>query len=116
MIDNKIIGTPLMGGPSYEMPKDHSVSMLMFGLQPDLMDYLKKDIIKFFENEKDLENCEYYLPNVLTDMINKKICKVRLIKTNSVWKGITYKTDLDELKKYINDEINKGVYPEDLYN
>ena len=116
MIDNKIIGTPLMGGPSYEMTKDHSVSMLMFGLQPDLMDYLKKDIIKFFENEKDLENCEYYLPNVLTDMINKKICKVRLIKTNSVWKGITYKTDLDELKKYINDEINKGVYPEDLYN
>ena len=37
----KIIGEPLSGGKIYEMSSDQSVSMLMFGLQPSLFDYIK---------------------------------------------------------------------------
>ena len=80
-----------------------------------MIDYLKKDIKRFFSNEQTLDS-EYYLPDVLTDMINNDICKIKLIPTNSTWKGITYKEDLDEFKNYIQSQVELGVYPEKLYD
>ena len=48
-------------------------------------------------------------------MISNKIIKIRLIPTKAVWKGVTYRADLEDLKKYIENEIEKGVYPNKLY-
>lgn len=115
IIDNQIVGTPLEGGETYFMEKDHSVSMLMFGIQKNMIDYLNEDIKLFFDEKKNLNDCEYLLPSVLTDMLNKNICKIKLIPTNSVWKGITYKEDLESFKKYIKEQIELGIYPKNLY-
>ena len=115
-INDKIICTPLNGGDDYEITSDQTVSMLMFGLQPSIFDYINKDIISFFENHKDnLDSCEYFLPDILTGMIKDKFAKIKLISTQAVWKGVTYREDLEELKDYINKEIENGVYPEKLY-
>ena len=114
--DDKIIGEPLSGGEIYEMNSDQSVSMLMFGLQPSLFEYIKEDIPKYFKkHESDLTTCEYLLPEVLGSMLEKNLIKIKLIPTRAVWKGVTYREDLEELKKYINEEIENGVYPEKLY-
>ena len=113
---NKVIGEPLEGGDSYEVELNHPVSMLMYGLMPKLIDFIKEDINNFFENNKeDLSSCEYYLPSLLNDYKNKYGIDLKLIKTKAVWKGITYKEDLDDLKEYIKEEIKNGVYPEKLY-
>ena len=89
----------------------------MFGLQPSIFDYINRDIINFFENHKNnLDSCEYFLPDILTGMIKDKFAKIKLIPTHAVWKGVTYREDLEELKKYINEEIENGVYPEKLYS
>ena len=73
-INDKIICTPLNGGDDYEITSDQTVSMLMFGLQPSIFDYINKDIISFFENHKDnLDSCEYFLPDILTGMIKDTI-------------------------------------------
>ncbi len=113
--DGKIICTPLNGEAEYEIKEDQSVSMLMFGLQPSIFDYLNKDIINFFkDNKDDLSTCEYYLPDVITSMI-KDGTKVKLINTKAVWKGITYHDDLDDLKNYIKSLIDNGTYPNKLY-
>ena len=113
---DKIVGVPLWGGESYEMSDDQSVSMLMFGLQPSLFDYIRDDMPNYFaKHQDDLSNCEYLLPEVLGDMLSKNLVKIKLIPTKAVWKGVTYREDLEDLKKYIQDEINNGVYPEKLY-
>ena len=115
--NGKIVGEPLSGGQLYEMDNDQSVSMLMFGLQTSLFDYIEEDMPKFFKNhENNLNNCEYLLPEVLGDMLSKKLIKIKLIPTHAVWKGVTYREDLDDLKVYINGEIKNGVYPEKLYS
>ena len=49
-------------------------------------------------------------------MLSKKLIKIKLIPTHAVWKGVTYREDLDDLKVYINGEIKNGVYPEKLYS
>ena len=115
-VGNKVIGEPLEGGEEYEVELDHPVSMLMYGLMPDLLDFINEDIKNFFEkNKEDLSTCEYYLPTLLNDYKNKYNIDLKLIKTKAVWKGITYKEDLDDFKKYLKGEIEKGVYPEKLY-
>ena len=115
-VEGKIIGEPLNGDPNYEMVEDQSVSMLMFGLQPSLFEYIGNDMQKFFDKHKDnLESCEYLLPDVLGDMLNKNLIKIKLITTNAVWNGVTYREDLDEIKKYISKCIEEGVYPNKLY-
>ena len=113
--DDKIIGTSLLTGKTYEMSANQPVSMLMFGLQPQVMDYLCKDIVEFFNNISDLENDEYYLPAVLSDMIGNGVCSIKLIPTSSVWKGITYREDLEDFKSYIQSQIELGIYPKNLY-
>ena len=113
---DRIVGEPLSGGDIYEMSPEQSVSMLMFGLQPSLFDYIREDMPRYFQkHQDDLTSCEYLLPEVLGDMLDKKMIKIKLIPTNAVWKGVTYREDLEELKQYIQEEIKQGVYPENLY-
>ena len=80
------------------------------------VDYIKDYMKEFFKkHEDDLSKCEYLLPDVLGDMLKKDKVKIKLIETSAVWKGVTYREDLEELKKYINEEIDAGVYPKNLY-
>ena len=63
-INNKIICTPLNGGDDYEIKDDQTVSMLMFGLQPSIFNFIDKDILNYFNYHKDdLDTCEYFLPD-----------------------------------------------------
>ena len=55
------------------------------------------------------------MPEVLSDYSAKNNIDVKVIPTNDVWKGVTYASDLEELKEYIRELIDKGVYPENLY-
>ena len=48
-------------------------------------------------------------------MIKDGFAKIKLIPTSAVWKGVTYREDLEDLKQYIKEEIKQGVYPEKLY-
>lgn len=112
--DGIIEGEPLDGSESYTVGEDHPVSMLMYGLRPEIVDYINKDIVNFFKNTKDLTKDEYYLPDVLNDvMYSGKTFKV--VKTNAMWKGVTYATDLEDLKNHIKNLIKEGKYPENLW-
>jgi dTDP-glucose pyrophosphorylase len=112
----KIIATPIPNGDSYEITKDTGVGMAMYGFNDSIIKYLEEDVKIFFENNKDrLDVCEYLLPDVLQKMKDEEKVKIKVIPTPSVWKGITYKEDLDELKDYINSLIKKDIYPMDLW-
>ena len=114
--DNVIKCIPLNGGSEYIINDDQYVSMLMFGLQPSIFNYLNNDIKLFFEKHRDnLLECEYFLPDIITNMIKDKTAKFKLIPTKSKWMGVTYKEDLKDLKEYLKSEIEKGTYPNKLY-
>lgn len=115
-VNGEIVCEPLDGRDSYKVEDNHPVSMLMYGMHIGIFDFLKEDIKTFFELNKDnLEKCEYLLPEVLSDYSAKNNIDVKVIPTNDVWKGVTYASDLEELKEYIRELIDKGVYPENLY-
>lgn len=107
---------PLDGRVGFCAKDNDLVSMNMFCFKPDMIDYLDKHFIDFFEkNKSDLSKCEYLIPDAVFERINNNEIKVRVINTTSVWKGITYKEDKQKLVDYINDMIDKKEYPNNLY-
>jgi len=115
--ENVITAEPLSGEPSFVVPNDSMASMNMFGFTDDLYTYLEKDIVNFFEVNKDkLDKCEYLIPDVIFDMMSKKIKTVKVLPTVAKWQGITYKEDKQLLVDEINSLINKGTYPNQLWN
>lgn len=114
--NGKVKVEPLDGREGFYANDNDLVSMNMFCFKPDMIDYLDKHFIDFFnKNQNDLLKCEYLIPDVVFERINNNDIKVRVVNTSSVWKGVTYKEDKDELVKFINDLINKGEYPSNLY-
>ena len=114
--DGHIIATPLNGSEPFEINADDPVSMNMFCFRDDIFKYLEDHLVEFFEqNKDDLSKCEYLIPDSVFSMMDEGLIRVPVIPTTAKWQGITYKEDLEDLKKYIKEEIEKGTYPEKLY-
>ena len=116
-IDGVIHGTPLdTTKEPYTMEEDHPVSMLMYGLREDLMDYLIEDIPTFFDkSSEELLAEEYLLPDVLDKMMKEKNIEIKIIPTNAKWYGVTYREDTATVKKALEKMTDEGVYPTNLW-
>ena len=79
------------------LPKNNSVSMLMYGLKPDIFGIIDSKMVSSFESNKDdLDTYEFYIPDILSEEIasGRTILDV---PTKSRWFGLTYKEDIDIL-------------------
>ena len=82
-----------------DIPKDTLVSMNLWGLNPKIFPVLEEGFEKFLkEASKELKS-EYFLPAVIDNEINTKNEKVKVLTTDEVWYGITYKEDVALLRK-----------------
>ncbi len=116
-INNRIIVTPLDGKAPFEVDENALVSMSLFAFKPEIFTYLEERFERFLkENEKSLDTCEYLLPVVVFEQIKKNMATCKIIKTDAVWHGMTYKADKDELVASIKEMTNNGVYPEKLWD
>ena len=100
---------------TFYVDRNNSCSMLMNGFTTDILTKIGNDIRNEFENNKDnLLDYEMLLPDTMDESI-KEGKTILDIPTDSVWVGMTYKEDAEYLKEFIRNEINKGVYPENLW-
>lgn len=108
---------PLDGSTPYDIKLDNPVSMLMFGLTPVLFDELEKEIVKFFENNKDnMDTCEFLLPDVLDEMIKNNKIKIKVLPTTAKWLGVTYKEDVEKVREQLKQLHDNGEYPKYLWD
>jgi len=114
--DECIIAEPLEGGEAFEVGEDDLVSMNMFGFKQSIFKCLEDDFRLFLnKNKENLEKCEYLLPFVICDNIEKGSIKTKVLKTNSEWYGVTYKEDKDDVVASIQKIIDDGEYPLNLW-
>lgn len=115
-VNNQYVCKPL--NPDKEVfvvDGNNSVSMLMNGFTKDIITKIG-DVMteEFSKNQDNLLNYEMLLPDIMDDSIKDgKI--IRDVPTDSIWVGMTYKEDSEYLKEFILGEINKGVYPKQLW-
>lgn len=114
---SRIIATPLDGKAPFEVPTSCLVSMNLFAFKPEIFNYLEERFKSFLEENKDsLDICEYLIPTVVFEQIKKGKATCKILKTNAVWHGMTYKEDKDELSKSIDAMIKDNIYPENLWS
>jgi len=113
---DKVKVEPLDGREGFYASTSDLVSMNMFCFKPDMLNYLDEHFMDFFNKNMDnLEKCEYLIPDVVFERIENDNLKVRVVDTNAVWHGVTYKEDKEELVNCINKLIEMGEYPTNLY-
>lgn len=106
-----IKATPLDGSESFYINSNDLVSMNMICFTKEIFDCLENNFPNFLDKNKDnILKCEYLIPDILDKCIHEKEAKVRVIKTEATWLGVTYKEDLDKVKSEIRKLILEKKY------
>lgn len=88
---------------------DTAVSMNLWGLTPDIFPYLGKKF-NCFLHTADLSKDEFLIPTVIFDAVNDGYASVTAYGNKDKWYGITYREDLDEVRKALIGYIDQGLY------
>ena len=111
----KIINTYPDGSVAL-IPEKSTVSMNCFGFTPSVLEYMKPLFDEFLERNKgDLSSCELLIPTTVEMLIDSGKCDVRVIPTESSWKGVTYIEDSLPFREFIREQKAAGNYPKDLW-
>lgn len=111
----RIFATPLNEENWQEVSPNTLASMTMFGFSKKIIEQIAEDEKTFFsQDQKTLQTCEFLLPEVVNGM-SKKV-KHYVLPTKSKWHGITYREDLANLKKAIEQMKKENLYPSHLYS
>ena len=116
--NGKLIATPLERNiEPFEIENNQVVSMNLFGFTKDFANHLNSAFENFLqENKSNLETVEFFLPSVVSNLIETGIAQTKVISTSSTWHGITYREDKEKVVAFLNDLRQQGVYPEHLWN
>ena len=102
--------------PLGEVDRNSSVSMNYWGFHPSIFEEIEKGLHNFMKENPDNPTAEYYIPNIITDMIISGQMSVCVIPTNDNWFGVTYKEDKPMAIESINRYIEEGIYPKNLWS
>lgn len=102
---------------SVELAYSTPVSMNMWGFTKDFVseawagfpDFLSANL------ETNPEKCEYFLPSVVTRLIESDKAVVKVLTSRDKWYGVTYKEDKPMVQKAMADMHTDGTYPAKLW-
>ena len=91
------------------------VSMNMWGFTPVLFNYLKEMFLHFLNEKGEEIDSEFLIPTVINDLILDGRETVQVLRSNSLWFGVTYKEDKPYVVEAIQKLITSGKYPQKLF-
>lgn len=101
---------------SHELDMETLVSMNFFGFTPDFLTHLKQGFKDFLDGQaKSNIKAEFYIPLMVNKLINSGKARLKVLSSEAVWFGVTYKEDKPAVVKNIQALIDKGIYPEKLW-
>lgn len=92
------------------------VSLNTWGFTPSIFEELERGFAAFLEATADnATKAEYFLPNVVGDMVRSGKATVKVLPTNEKWFGVTYQADRPVVQSAIRGMIAGGIYPSNLW-
>lgn len=93
-----------------ELPPDCIVSMNMWGFTPDIFAHIENDLNEFFKEKINVPKVEYYLPKIVSNVIERGIKDVSVLVAEDRWYGVTYKEDKECVVNALSKKIDNGEY------
>lgn len=94
---------------------DTPTSMNFWGFHPNVFELSLRLFNEFLKTNHENIKSEFYIPIIVNEMIKRGEGKVKIIDGGSIWFGVTYKEDKEEVSKKILHLIEKGDYPKKLW-
>ena len=92
------------------------VSMNAWGFTPSIFRELESRFASFLcKYSNNLERVEFFLPDVVGDLVKEGRARVKVLQTDERWFGVTYRDDRSLVESAIADLVAKGVYPNPLW-
>ena len=97
-----------------DISPEETVSMNLWGFSASILPELKKQFVQFFREEvpQDPMKKEFFLPTVVSRLIDADKASVQVITTPDQWFGVTYKEDRKSVEEAIIRMKNEHIYPE----
>ncbi|MDR0589429.1 MAG: hypothetical protein LBG25_02670 [Spirochaetaceae bacterium] len=112
--DGRIFNTAPDGAVELLAP-DTPASMNFWGYSPEIIPHFRTFFEDFLKTSGAQPKSECYLPKAADWFIKNNIVKIRVLKADSDWFGVTYKEDREAAIARIADLTAQGVYPEKLW-
>lgn len=103
------------GGADEPLAEDTPVSMNLFGFTPDYFRHSEAYFKEFLAANIENLKAEFFIPLMVNKVINEGTASMRVLKTTSDWFGVTYKEDKPLLMSKIEELIESGAYPRNLW-
>ncbi len=97
---------------------DQLVSMNMWGFSRSILSELSDRFPKFLNRELPVNpyKCEYFLPSVVSDLLQEHKATVEVLQSEDKWYGVTYKEDKPVIVEAIQAMRTSGKYPMKLWD
>jgi len=116
--DGRIINTN-PDGSIRELAEDSPVSMNFWGfpetILPEFKKYFDGFLADFASDIAGHIKSECYIPRAADHFIRHGIIKIKALRADSDWFGVTYREDRDAAVKKLADLTQAGVYPPSLW-
>ena len=100
-----------------DLPGDTIVSMNMWGFNRSYLDETMARFPAFLDAAVQTNplKAEFYLPTVVSQLLEEKKARVRVLSSRDKWYGVTYKEDKPVVVAALQALRDAGVYPKDLW-
>ncbi len=101
---------------STEMTGNEIVSMNFWGFAPQIFQTLEEKFIAFLNEQGSELKSEWYIPSIVTDMMNNGETKVKVLSSEGKWFGVTYPEDRPTVVAALKAMHDEGKYPSRLWD
>ena len=104
-------------GEDEALEENTPVSMNLFGFTPDYFAYSEEYFKGFLADPANQTNlkAEFFIPLMVNELVGKGTSKLKVLATTADWFGVTYQADKPQLVAKIEELIEAGVYPRNLW-
>lgn len=105
-------------GEDEPLAENTPVSMNLFGFTPDYFAYSEEYFKEFLSDPANIANpkSEFFIPLMVNKLVSDGTAKLKVLPTTANWFGVTYKADKPQLVAKIEQLIEEGVYPRNLWS
>ena len=93
-----------------DFPPGTAVSMNMFGLQRNVFDYFREQFAVFMAEHGTELKSEFLLPRAIDVILKSGKERVKVLKTDDKWYGVTYREDLEGVVAAVRALTESGKY------
>ena len=96
---------------------DTLVSMNMWGFTHSILEEIRDGFPAFLESglKENPLKCEYFLPAVVSTLLEEGRATVKVLESEDKWYGVTYKEDKPVVVAAVQELKDKGLYPQRLW-